>query len=188
MYPAIFLDRDGVIIENRASYVRSWKDVLFYPQAIEAICKIRASPFKIFIVTNQSAVGRGIISLDEANLINSRVVNYIQQAGGRIDQVFICPHAPKDNCDCRKPRPGLILQAMQSYKIDIDNSIIVGDAITDIMAGQSAGLIRNVMVRTGRGLSQISSVDTELIKKIEVFDDLADVFDNLFYGESWWQE
>ena len=96
MHPAIFLDRDGVIIENQPAYVRSWDDVQFIPQALVALARLRDSLFKIVIVTNQSAIGRGQITLSEADSINRRLVQVIEKAGGRIDGVFMCPHAPID--------------------------------------------------------------------------------------------
>ena len=186
MDPALFLDRDGVIMENRASYVRSWGDVEFYPQALEALSKVRSSPYKVFLITNQSAVGRGIITLEKAKSINQMVVNYIEQAGGRIDDVFMCPHAPDENCNCRKPRPGLILQAVEKYPVDLNRSIMVGDAISDMVAGQSAGIPFTMMVRTGRGNSQIADAAVEQISFIEVYDNLLEIFTQLFSQNPWW--
>jgi D-glycero-D-manno-heptose 1,7-bisphosphate phosphatase len=107
MEPAIFLDRDGVIIENRPSYVRSWADVVILPLALEAMARIHASPFKIVIVTNQSAVGRGLLGLEEAWAINHHLQQVIEESGGRVDGLFMCPHSPEDHCNCRKPKPGL---------------------------------------------------------------------------------
>jgi histidinol-phosphate phosphatase family protein len=186
MDPALFLDRDGVIMENRASYVRNWGDVEFYPQALEALYNVRSSPYKVFLITNQSAVGRGIITLEKARSINQMVVNYIEQAGGRIDDVFMCPHAPDENCNCRKPRPGLILQAVEKYPIDLNRSIMVGDAISDMVAGQSAGIPFTMMVRTGRGNSQIADATVEQISFIEVYDNLLEIFTQLFSQNPWW--
>lgn len=152
--PALFLDRDGVIIENRANYVRSWSDVEIYPQALEALACIRHTPFKIIIVTNQSAVGRGIISLETAWAIQERLVRVIEGHNGRIDDTFMCPHAPEANCNCRKPRPGLLLQAAAKYDLNLSQSIMIGDALTDIQAGKNAGVSQAMLVRTGRGLAQ----------------------------------
>ena len=101
MFPTIFLDRDGVIIENRSDYVRSWNDVAIYGQALSALARFKNSPFRIIVVTNQSAVGRGIISYDTAVEINDRLLEVITQTGGRIDEFYMCPHAPQDNCECR---------------------------------------------------------------------------------------
>ena len=173
MNAALFLDRDGVIIENRPDYVRSWKDVLIYPKSIEALLKIKSSEFKIVIITNQSAVGRGMISLQTAQQINTCLIDKIESAGVRIDAVFMCPHAPQDNCSCRKPRPGLIQQAESSLNLDLSRSILVGDALSDILAGQSAGVGKNVLVRTGRGAVQADLSPVSQISPFLIYDDLA---------------
>ena len=179
MQPAIFLDRDGVIIENRSSYVRSWADVHFYPGALETLATLRTLAYKIVIITNQSAVGRGIISLETALEINQGVVETIERNGGRIDGVFMCPHAPFDNCECRKPRPGLIHQAVSSLSIDLSRSILVGDALSDLLAGQSAGIDKIALVRTGRGKSQEALPKPEGLKAFLVFDSIAEALGTL---------
>ncbi len=172
MHPAIFLDRDGVIIENRPNYVRSWDQVFIYPQALIALNQIREIDYKIVIVTNQSAVGRNLISLNTANEINNRLVSEIENNGGRIDGIFMCPHAPDDGCYCRKPNPGLIFKAANSISIDLARSVIIGDAITDLMAGQSAGLKKTFLVLTGRGSTQFHSQDLHNLKPFKVYDTL----------------
>lgn len=172
MFPALFLDRDGVIIENRASYVQSWADVRFYPGALEALRRTKSSPYKIVIVTNQSAVGRGIISLETADEINRRLVKTIEEHGGRVDGLFMCPHAPSDGCACRKPAPGLLLQAAQALSLDLGQSILIGDALSDLQAGQAAGIRQIVLVRTGRGSEQERLVVPGTLKPFLTFDTL----------------
>lgn len=154
MYPtrnnaAWFLDRDGVIIENRDDYVKSHREIRYIPGALEAIAKISAMPVKIIIVTNQSAIGRGIISNEVVDGINKEIVNKIVENGGRIDDVYVCPHIPSDNCNCRKPRPGLINDAIEEYEIDRKNSYFVGDHLTDLMAAKGAGVVP-ALVLSGR--------------------------------------
>jgi len=174
MFPAIFLDRDGVIIENRPDYVRSWDDVNFFPQALTALASITNSSYKIIIVTNQSGVGRGLISLKTANEINQRLITEIEQHGGRIDRVFMCPHTPDEGCNCRKPQPGLILQAEKELSIDLKRSIMIGDALSDIQAGQLAGIARTMLVRTGRGVEQANLRIPSDLKPFQIFDTLSD--------------
>ena len=111
MYPAVFLDRDGVIIKNRPTYVRTWDDVEILPDVLPALAQMTTRPYKNVIITNQSAVARGLISLRAAEKINQRLTDAIKKAGGRIDGIFMCPHKPDNNCECRKPLPGLIFQA-----------------------------------------------------------------------------
>lgn len=182
MFPAVFLDRDGVIIENVASYVRDWSDVVVFPEALAALSRLKTSPYKIVVVTNQSVVGRGIISLETAQAINARLVKVIEEAGGRIDGVFICPHAPEHHCSCRKPQPGLILQAASALSLDLSKSILVGDALTDLQAGQYAGIPVNILVRTGRGSEQLALLDGRSQKDLIVYENLSQVIDTLLAG------
>lgn len=175
MNNAVFLDRDGVIIENVDTYVRSWSDVQILPGSLDALARLKSSPYKVVMVTNQSAVGRGIIQPSVAEEINKRLVRLIEDAGGRIDGVFMCPHAPQDECSCRKPKPGLLLQAASHLSIDLASSILVGDALTDIQAGQSAGIKTNILVRTGRGKNQSELPAARELDPFFVFDSLDDV-------------
>ena len=183
MHPAVFLDRDGVIIENRASYVLDWSDVKFYPQALDALAKASASPYKFVIVTNQSAVGRGRMTLEKAEELNHRLVAHIEHAGGRIDGVFLCPHAPEANCACRKPEPGLIIQAAEKLCLDLNRSILIGDAISDLLAGQAAGVNRLALVRTGRGLSQKRLPVPNHLKPFVTYNTLTDALADLLEGK-----
>lgn len=172
MFPAIFLDRDGVIIENRSAYVRAWSDVAIFGQALSALAKIKDSPYKIIIVTNQSAVGRGIITYETAVEINNRLMEVITQTGGRIDQFYICPHAPQDNCDCRKPKPGLILQAAKDHNLDLSRSIMIGDALSDIRAAQASAVSRMALVLTGLGTKQDIPKNDINLQNLKVYDNL----------------
>ena len=175
LQPAIFLDRDGVIIENRANYVRSWADVTIFEPAVAALARIRHAPYKIIIVTNQSAVGRGIISLETAWAINDRLVQEIEKRNGRVDAVYMCPHAPTDNCHCRKPQPGLLLQAAADHQIDLTRSWMIGDALTDLQAGRAAGVAEVVLLQTGRGATQENLPEAEALRPFPVHACLAQV-------------
>ena len=175
MNRAIFLDRDGVIIENSETYIRSLDEVKFLPSSIDSLRKLNPSVYKIVIVTNQSAVGRGLISLAQAEEINRHVMVVIVEAGGRIDGLFMCPHSPEDGCNCRKPKPGLILQAAEALSLDLENSILIGDAITDIQSGQAAGIPTNILVKTGRGSAQLQSFSMSSMPRFLIYPDLADV-------------
>lgn len=179
MNPAIFLDRDGVIIENRSNYVRSWDDVYIYPQALTALVEFSKLPFYLVIVTNQSAVGRGIISKQEADAINDQLVSEIEIAGGRIDAVYMCPHAPTDNCQCRKPESGLFLQAAQEMPLSLSNSVMVGDALTDLMAAEAAGIQQRILVLTGRGEQQLQLNEALSLSPYLICDTLLEAFKHL---------
>lgn len=177
--PAVFLDRDGVLIENVESYVRSWADVRPYPSALAAVTRLAPLPHRILIVTNQSVVGRGLISLAEAKAINDRLVEMIRTGGGRIDGVYLCPHAPADDCLCRKPRPGLILQAQAEHDLDLADSILVGDALEDVQAARAAGVGRAALVRTGRGSDHEAEVAGLALPGVASFADLSEALANL---------
>ncbi|HET7011060.1 MAG TPA: D-glycero-beta-D-manno-heptose 1,7-bisphosphate 7-phosphatase [Anaerolineales bacterium] len=154
--PAVFLDRDGVIIENRLDYVRSWDDVEFIPSALEALARLSRSDYAIVITTNQSAIGRGYLSRQQADAINQRLVDHVRRAGGRIDGVFLCPHAPDDGCECRKPKPGLLFRAAEAMGLDLSRSIMIGDTLSDVQAGAAAGIGTLALVQTGLGAAQQS--------------------------------
>jgi histidinol-phosphate phosphatase family protein len=179
MYPAIFLDRDGVIIENRSNYVRRWEDVAIFGQALTALAQVKSSPYKIVVVTNQSAVGRGIISLETVLEINDRLVKIIKQTGGRIDGVYVCPHAPQDLCACRKPKPGLLLQAADELSLELSRSILIGDALSDILAGQAAGVQQTALVQTGLGVEQAVIAKANISKPFSIYATLEEALSEL---------
>lgn len=172
MFPAIFLDRDGVLIENRAEYVRDWSQVRIFPDAIRALSDAKLNNHKIVIVTNQSAVGRGIISLETAEAINQRLVSLIRDQGGRVDGVYLCPHGPDDGCDCRKPKPGLLVRAAEELSLDLKRSWMVGDAWSDVQAGQAAGVRGRIILKTGRGADQLSLPKPADVGEFLVCEDL----------------
>jgi D-glycero-D-manno-heptose 1,7-bisphosphate phosphatase len=177
MFPAIFLDRDGVIIENRKDYVRDWSQVEIFPKAIRALSLPAVRNYKIVVVTNQSAVGRGLITLETAMDINKKLVSLIQQNNGQIDGVYICPHKPEDGCSCRKPEPGMLLQAAKELSLDLRRSWMIGDAWSDVAAGQAAGVRQTILLRTGRGAEQLNQPRSEKITGQLVFDDLSQAMD-----------
>jgi len=170
MKPAIFLDRDGVLLENRPDYVRTWGEAMIYPGALEALAKASRSPYKFVIVTNQSGVGRGLIDVEEAEAINRQLVIEVHKAGGRIDAVCMCVHTPEQKCDCRKPKPGLLLHAAGLLGIDLKRSAMIGDAITDLEAGEAAGVGQVALVRTGRGEDELKANGQVSL----IYEDLAE--------------
>jgi D-glycero-D-manno-heptose 1,7-bisphosphate phosphatase len=159
---AVFLDRDGVIIHNRANYIRSWEDVKFYPWAIKALKNLSQTDYLIFVITNQSVIGRGLVDASTIEKINLRILQEIKNGGGRIDQLYICPHAPQDLCTCRKPQPGMIQQAQKEYQLDLSTSWLIGDAYSDLLAGVNSGIKNLIMVSTGRGKKQSALYSTEI--------------------------
>jgi D-glycero-D-manno-heptose 1,7-bisphosphate phosphatase len=179
MFPAVFLDRDGVLIENRSDYVRDWSQVDLLPKTITALSGFRNTRYKIIIVTNQSAVGRGLISLETAEEINHRLARVIEENGGRIDATYMCPHAPEDQCECRKPRSGLFLRAARDLSLDLASSWMIGDAWSDLLAGQAAKLQGVILVKTGRGTQQLLQPKPESLRNFLIFNDLFDALGSI---------
>lgn len=156
-YPGVFLDRDGVVNEE-VGFITSTQQLNIYPFAIDAIRKLKEEGWKCIIITNQSAVARGMLTEEELQVINQKVIT---QLG--VDDIYYCPHFPPEkndilpyniNCNCRKPKAGLIFKAAKDYNIDLTKSFMVGDRATDILAGQNAGL-KTVLVCTGYGLAKL---------------------------------
>lgn len=155
MQGAIFLDRDGVLIENRPDYVKSWDEVEIFPHTFEAMRKLAQTGRPIVMVTNQSCVGRGIVTAAWVEEVHRRLLAEITANGGRIDAVYFCPHHPQDPCECRKPLPGMLKQAAQELSLDLGASFMVGDAVSDVETARAVGTL-GILVRTGRGEEQVS--------------------------------
>jgi D-glycero-D-manno-heptose 1,7-bisphosphate phosphatase len=168
----VYLDRDGVIIENRPDHVKSWDEVEILDGAVEALVELSRTDVAIVIVTNQGVVGQKIITEAEAGAINSRLCALIEAAGGRVDAVYMCPHDKTEECLCRKPKPGMLFHAQQELDIDLSRSVMIGDAVTDLMAAGAAH-VEGVMVLTGRGAQQQQLMPAELAAKTRVFPDLG---------------
>jgi D-glycero-D-manno-heptose 1,7-bisphosphate phosphatase len=179
MFPAIILDRDGVIIENRDNYVCSWADVEVYPQALQALAGASRSAFKFVIITNQAGIGKGIIPLQTATEINQRLVQAIEKAGGRVDGLYMCPHTPQDHCECRKPRPGMILEAARELSLDLSRSWMIGDALSDLQAGRAAGVGHLALVGTGRGTHQAQLPESANLGPFRLYTNLNDALQHL---------
>lgn len=179
MFPAIFLDRDGVLIENKSDYVRDWSQVKFLPNAIVALSLSAIKNYKVVIVTNQSAVGRGLITLETADEINKLIIDSICHHGGQIDGVYICPHKPDDGCSCRKPKPGLLFQAAQELSLDLRRSWMIGDAWSDVQAGQAAEVRNVILVKTGRGTEQLLHPRPDYVANYFVCEDLSDAINTI---------
>ena len=141
-FDSLFLDRDGVInkkLEGR--YVSRWEEFEFMPNALQAV-NILSKLFKrIFIVTNQQGIGKGIMSQNDLLFLHQRMIKEVEKAGGKIDKIYFCPHLEKDNCNCRKPKTGMIEKAILDFpEIEVKNAYLIGDSPSDIQVGKLAGL------------------------------------------------
>jgi D-glycero-D-manno-heptose 1,7-bisphosphate phosphatase len=147
---AVFVDRDGVICRNRTDHVKCWEEFVFLPGAVEALVRLASLHLPIIVITNQAAINRGIVPVEVVEDINARMVQVVEAAGGRIDDVMYCPHRPDEQCDCRKPRPGMLLMAAEKWGVNLSQSYLIGDAETDMQAARAVGCHR-YLVLTGRG-------------------------------------
>lgn len=168
---AYFLDRDGVLIENVHTYVRRWEEVEVFDQAVEACRLITERGVPIFVVTNQAGVGRGILGLEEVEALNRRILGVFEAQGARFTGAYLCPHHPDDGCDCRKPLPGMLLRGAREHGVDLSGAVMVGDAETDLQAGEAAGCT-GILVRTGRGAAQETTMLQKGQEGFLVYDDL----------------
>ncbi len=171
---AIFLDRDGVICENRPDHVKSWAEFHFLPGVKDSLVVLSQLGLPIIVVTNQAVINRGIISAAVVEEIHQRMVAEITAHGGRIDRVIYCPHLPDEQCLCRKPEPGMLLQVAQEMNLDLTHSYLVGDAASDILAGQRAGC-QTFLVLTGRGREQLALLPDKMEDCFMVAPDLMKV-------------
>lgn len=146
----VFLDRDGTINLDSADYIKSRSEFDFIPGSIEAIRNLTANGFASIVITNQSALARKFITPEELDAIHAMMCRAVASGGGKIADIFFCPHMPDERCECRKPAPGLIHQARQKYNIELANSIMVGDNVKDIACGRNAGCGRTVLVKSGK--------------------------------------
>jgi len=141
-FDTLFLDRDGVInkkLEGR--YVSKWEEFVFMPNVLDAVNRLSKVFNRILIITNQQGIGKGIMTENELLKLHQKMIEEIELKGGKIDKVYFCPHLEKDNCNCRKPKIGMIEMAMHDFlSIDVQNSYLIGDSLSDIQAGQQAGL------------------------------------------------
>ena len=180
----IFLDRDGVINRNPPDwgYVCNWIDFTFLPNALEAIREITQFGFRIFVVTNQAGISRGIFTEQQLTEIHRKMLNEIEDAGGLIENIYYCPHHPDAGCGCRKPKPGMLLQAGHEYDIDMSKSFFIGDSITDIQAARNAGA-SPILVLTGHGLDSYNHyINSDSNDKTHKPDK---IFTNLYTASRW---
>ena len=171
----VFLDRDGVINRDK-NYIHRVEDFEFIDGAVEALRQINALGRPIFVVTNQSGIGRGYYSEDDFRRVNAWMLQQLQQHGVRIAGVYYCPHAPEADCECRKPQPGMILQARREHQLELQDAWMAGDKTSDIEAARRAGVRQTVLVRSGK------PIDPERAKPLYVCDSILDMIPLLRKG------
>ncbi len=155
---AVFLDRDGTIMED-ANDVGKVEHVVLIPHATQALKRLQDAGYKLFIITNQSGVGRGYFTREAVESIHAHLNEQFGRAGGRFDRYYVCPHHPEDNCDCRKPKPKFLFDAAREYGLDLSRCFMVGDRTSDIQAGVNAG-VKSILVLTGDGRETLAKQET----------------------------
>lgn len=177
----IFLDRDGVINENRADYVKSWAEFRFLPGAKEAIAMLTGAGHRLIVCTNQAGIAGGTIAREAVEDIHYRMLEEIAWAGGMIEKVYYCPHAKDVGCGCRKPRPGMLLRAQGELGLDLEDAVFIGDSMTDVRAGLAAG-VRTILVLTGLGLEQFHKHHHEAGGQFRIMMSLKHAADSIVSG------
>lgn len=180
---AVFVDRDGVINEERRDYVTHWDAFRFLPGAIEAVVALARGGLDVLIVTNQSAINRGIVSYDDVERLHRRMLAALRRAGGRVRGVYVCPHTPDEGCACRKPKPGLLLQAAREHHLDLSRCYLIGDKLSDMEAGQAAGC-RCMLVLTGLDAPPAEALDLAGAGSFRVFPSIREAVDQVLADQA----
>ena len=139
MKKAIFLDRDGVINLERKDYVKSIKEFQIRDDVPKAIAVLKQKGFLVIVITNQSAINRKLLKIEVLNEIHDHLQKILRDNNTSIDYFYFCPHKPDEKCECRKPNPGMLLKAAQEHNIEMNQSFMIGDSLTDIQAAEKAG-------------------------------------------------
>jgi len=148
--PAVFCDRDGTLNVDDEGYINTPDLVKLLPGVAEALRALKGAGWALVVVSNQSGIGRGRLSLEELHRVNERLEELLAAEGAELDGIYFCPHAPDEGCSCRKPKPGMLLEAARELGLDLRRSWMVGDKADDVKAGRAAGC-RTALVRTGEG-------------------------------------
>ncbi|HEX4329788.1 MAG TPA: D-glycero-beta-D-manno-heptose 1,7-bisphosphate 7-phosphatase [Burkholderiales bacterium] len=168
----IILDRDGVINEDSDMFVKSAAEWRPLPGSAEAIARLNHAGYRVAVATNQSGIGRGLFEMATLNAMHDKMHRLVAQAGGRIDAVFYCPHTADMGCDCRKPKPGMLLEIAKRFDTELAGVPVVGDSLRDLQAA-SAAKCETVLVKSGKGLQTLAAGG--LPRGTLVFENLAAV-------------
>jgi D,D-heptose 1,7-bisphosphate phosphatase len=158
MRPAVFLDRDGTI-NVEVNYLSSPEQMQLIDGVPAAIQRLRDAGFAVIVITNQSGVARGYFTAETLGAIHRRLHAELAAAGTQVDGIYLCPHHPDDQCDCRKPKSGLFLQAAREHDLDLRASLMIGDAESDLLAAKNLQM-PSILVRTGHGASRLARIAT----------------------------
>ena len=145
----VILDRDGTINEDSAEFVKSPSEWQPLPGALEAVARLNHAGWHVVVATNQAGIGRGMIDMAAVNAVHTHMNQLLAAQGGRIDAVFFCPHTPDETCECRKPKPGMMLEVGRRYGVDLKTVPMAADTLRDLLAAHAAGCEPHLLL-TGR--------------------------------------
>ena len=146
----ILLDRDGVINQDSDAFIKSPEEWFPIPGSLEAIALLNEHGYRVVVVTNQSGIARGLFDVTTLDKIHKKMQTLVAEKGGLISAIYYCPHGPDDACNCRKPRPGLLLDFASDYLTDLSDVPVIGDSLRDLQAASVVGALP-ILVRTGKG-------------------------------------
>jgi D-glycero-D-manno-heptose 1,7-bisphosphate phosphatase len=175
MKPAVFLDRDGTLIAEK-NYLRRPEDVIILPGAAAGLKRLGDAGFQLFIVSNQSGVGRGYFTLADVERVNEHLRGELARAGVRLEKIYYAPEAPDQPSRGRKPSPQFLFDARDEFGVDLAQSYMVGDKLIDLECGWNAGVKQSILVRTGYG-AELEQIETEKLKRAVVVDDMTSAAD-----------
>ena len=177
----VLLDRDGVINEDRADFVKSPAELIFIPKALEAIARLNGHGHKLAVVTNQSCIGRGIINEDQLDSIHGKLRDALAKVAGRLDDIIIAPDAPWAATERRKPGPGMLIEAMRKFNMLPAETVLIGDSERDIEAAKSAGCHR-ILVQTGKGRKTLADGLKRHLMPVHIAADLDEAANFILEG------
>ncbi len=170
MIKLIILDRDGVINFDSPDYIKSPDEWQAVPGSLAAIAKINHAGINVCVATNQSGIARGYYSLSTLSDIHDKMCRELKAVGGHLDAIFFCPHGPDDHCNCRKPQPGLYQQALDYFKVEAAEALVIGDSARDIEAAHTLGC-QAMLVKSNKDVAEI--LTTPGFENTPVYDDLT---------------
>lgn len=166
----VILDRDGVINHDSDEYIKSPEEWLPIDGSPEAIAALNQAGYRVVVATNQSGIARGYFDVPTLDAIHEKMHSIVENAGGKIEAIFYCPHSPTDGCNCRKPLPGLLHQIEKQFSISVEGVPFIGDSLSDIACAKNAASMP-LLVRTGKGSKTENQINAS--DNIPVFDDLS---------------
>lgn len=177
----VILDRDGVINKDSSSFIKSPEEWLPIKGSLEAIARLSQAGYEVVIITNQSGIGRKLFNTDTLSKIHVRMIDYIQQHGGKVQSILFCPHHPDDHCNCRKPLTGMYDELAQRTNVNLKGVYSVGDSVRDLVAAKNSGA-KPVLVKTGNGRKSLKEINSNAeldLVSTPVFDNLSGFTDAL---------